>query len=343
MLKAALVTLKQHRFEVGVAALAGVLAGLWGLAISIQIDALGVSQGCLESVAVSEDGSGVTPDCLALVRQGSGILGETFLGAQAGIPISVMGALPFLVGLLGGIPIVAREIEARTAQTAWSLSGSRLRWLARQAWPIVFLLGGTMSFAALVAAPVVDAWVSWGHGTESWAIGLHGPLALGRAFAAFGVGLMAGAIFGRTLPAFLAGIAISLGVLLGASTVRDAWLNGLDPVVIGAYVPETGELRMTPRAVLTGWGVETPDGELLSSDEGRERATRAGVPPPAPGDEQDTAALEWYAENGFVLLPVGVTDEIAVRWAPYDGAIFVAAGILSTSAAAVTVNRRRPA
>lgn len=45
-----------------------------------------------------------------------------------------------------GVPIVARELEARTAQTAWSLSGSRLRWLLRQMAPILILLGVTVSF-----------------------------------------------------------------------------------------------------------------------------------------------------------------------------------------------------
>jgi hypothetical protein len=57
-----------------------------------------------------------------------------------------MKILPFGVGLLAGVPIVARELEMRTAQTAWSLNGSRLRWLIRQVAPI----GGVVALAIAV-------------------------------------------------------------------------------------------------------------------------------------------------------------------------------------------------
>ena len=128
MLAAARVTLKQHRFEISVAALAAVAAAVLGLSIAIRMDALHVSQACIDSVFASQDGSGIGQECLSLVRAGSGILGGTYLNGEGSLPVSVMGALPFLVGLLGGVPIVARELEAGTAQTAWSLNGSRVRW-----------------------------------------------------------------------------------------------------------------------------------------------------------------------------------------------------------------------
>lgn len=342
MLKAALVTLKQHRFEVGVAFLAAVVAGVLGLTIAFRLDELGASRACLDSSVASQDGSDIEPDCFALVREGSQILGETYLAGQGTVPLSVMGALPFLLGVLGGVPIVARELEARTAQTAWSLSGSRNRWLVRQVAPIALVLGVGMTFAALVAIPVAEYWVAWGHGGASDAIGLHGLLAVVRAFAALGVGLMVGAMLGRTLSAFLFGVAISLAVLFAVGSARDAWRANLEPSVIAQYT-ETGEYQLLPRAVTTGWGVETPDGTLLSSADARQIATAAGVPAAPPDDVQDIPALTWYEANGYVLLPLGVSDEMALAWAPYDGAIFGVVGVLSLAATVVLVNRRRPA
>src|SRR3990170_968078 len=109
MLSAARVTLKQHRFEVTVAALAAVAAAALGLSIAIRIDALHVSQACLDQVFASQDGSAIGQGCLSLVRAGSGILGESYLSGEGSLPASVMGALPFLLGLLGGVPIVAQE------------------------------------------------------------------------------------------------------------------------------------------------------------------------------------------------------------------------------------------
>lgn len=40
---------------------------------------------------------------------------------------------------------------------------------------------------------------------------------------------------------------------------------------------------------------------------------------------------------------MGVSDEMALGWAPYDGAIFGIVGVLSLAGAVVLVNRRRPA
>jgi hypothetical protein len=154
MLSAAWVTLKQHRFELGAAVIAAITAGVIGILILIRLEALGVTQNCLETVQASQDGSGVPADCLAAVGRGQGILGDTFLTGQGSISVSIMGALPFLLGLLGGVPIVSREIEARTAQTAWSLNPSRSRWLRRQVAPVLLLLAGPMLFAAIVATPV---------------------------------------------------------------------------------------------------------------------------------------------------------------------------------------------
>lgn len=50
--------------------------------------------------------------------------------------ISYLGwATPFGIGLVLGVPLVAREIEQRTAGVAWSLSRSRAVWLA---WRVAF-------------------------------------------------------------------------------------------------------------------------------------------------------------------------------------------------------------
>lgn len=343
MLAAARVTLKQHRFEVTVAALAAVAAAVLGLSIAIRIDALHVSQACLDRALASQDWQGGGADCFSLLQAGSGILGETYLDGEGSVPLSIMGALPFLLGLLGGVPIVARELEAGTAQTAWSLNGSRVRWLARQVAPIVIVLGAAMIFAALVAIPVADLWVRWGHGGASSLIGLHGLLAVVRAFGAFGVGLAVGALLGRTLPAFIFGAALTFAVLFAAGQARETWLSALPPRIIAEVSAGTGEWNGIPGAVATSWGWLTADGDLLSREEARKLASDAGVPPADPNDVQDTPAMTWLAEHGYLGVPLGVTDEMAMRWAPYDGAIFGSVGLAAIAGAIVLVNRRRPA
>jgi hypothetical protein len=342
MLAAARVTLKQHRFEVTVAALAAVAAAALGLSIAIRIDGLHVSQACLDQVGASQDGSGIGEGCLSLVRTGIGILGSTYLSGEGSLPLSVMGALPFLLGLLGGVPIVAQEVEARTAQTAWSLNGSRVRWLARQVAPIAVVLGAAMTFAAVAAVPVGEDWVRWGYGGASQLIGLEGPLAVVRAFGAFGVGLAVGALLGRTLPAFIFGVALALALLYATGQARETWLSSMEPQPIFTYSAETGEYNGIPGAVPTDWGWLTPNGELLSKEEARRIATQAGVPPAEPDDVQDTPASTWLAEHGYMGVSLGVTDEMALGWAPYDGITFGLVGLIGIGSAIVLVNRRRP-
>lgn len=342
MLAAARVTLKQHRFEIVVAVLAAIAAGVVGISILVRIDALGVTQACLNSAQASRDGSGLTADCLDLVGRGQGIIGDTYLSGQGTVALSIMGALPFLLGLLGGVPIVSRELEARTAQTAWSLNPSRFRWLGRQIAPVALLLGVPMLFAALVATPVGEDWVRWGRGGRSDLIGLHGLLAAVRAFGAFGIGLAVGAFLGRTLPAFILGLALTLAILLGLSLARDAWLAGLPREIIGptsaGAVDPAG-----PGAKTTGLGWIAPDGETLSREEARQLATDAGVPSPDPHDAQDTPAGVWLEAHGYFAVPLGVTDATALGWAPYDGLTFAMAGFGGLGATVLLVHRRRPA
>lgn len=337
MLSTARITLKQHRFEVSVAVLAAVAVTVVGLTIALRIDALAVSQDCLNRVRSLAGSSGAEADCFLLVQAGSAILGETYLDGEWVISLSLMGVLPFFVGLLGGVPIVARELESHTGQTAWWLTSSRSRWLARQVSPIAIALGLAMLPAALVAGTVAEQWIRWGHGGASELIGNHGLLAIIRAYGAFGVGVIVGALLGRTLPAFVVGAALIAALILAASQVHTTWLESLPAVAIA---DESGSVLPGTRA--TAWGWIRPDGELISQGEARGLANAAGVPPAEPGDVQDFPAVTWLTDHGYRGVPVGVTDEAALGWATFDGFIFGAVGLFGLGGAFVVVNRRRP-
>lgn len=340
MTSRAWVTFRQHRFETGFATLASLGAAAWGSSIALQISALNVSEDCLNGARSTTDVTALGDECFSIIQAATAILGETFIGGGGTLQLSVMGALPFIVGLLGGLPIVSRELEERTAQTAWWLNASRTSWLLRQIVPIGLLIAVVVGVAAIVATPVADAWVRWGLGGGAELIGLHGPLALLRAFAAFGVGLATGALLGRTLPGFIFSVAILLAVLMLAGQAREAWISRL-PLTVVATQNATGQWIVVPGAEVRSFGFGTPDGNFLTREEARQLATEAGVPPPDPDDEQDTPAAIWLEENGYAEIPLGVTDEAALGWAPYDGLAFAIVGSLSVAGGFVVVNRRR--
>jgi hypothetical protein len=58
--------------------------------------------------------------------------------------------------------------------------------------------------------------------------------------------------------------------------------------------------------------------------------------------EQPVYSLEWLANHGYALLVLGVTDELALGWAPYDALLFGLVGMASLAGTIVLVNRRRP-
>jgi hypothetical protein len=340
-LRLAFVTIKQYRFELSFAALATALAIALGLIIHLRLDGLPVSRECLEQVRASIDGSGIADGCFALVQAGSGILGDTYMNAGGVLQVSIMGLLPFVLGIFGGIPVIARELEDGTAQTAWWLHGSRNRWLAERLAPMLLMLGLAVILAAIVATPVADDWGRWYGGERSRLVGTYGPPVVIRAFGAFGVGLAAGAFIGRTFPAFVGSVAVLLIVMVVSMQARDAWLGTLPLTPLWERSAVTGQWESVggvPKAV--AWG--GPAGEILSRAEARQRATDAGIPPPQPDDPYDTAAEGWLQANGYAEITLGVSDEAAAGWAGIDAGIFAVIGTIGFATAFSVVSRRRP-
>jgi ABC-type transport system involved in multi-copper enzyme maturation permease subunit len=139
----------------------------------------------------------------------SNLSNTLFLGNHAVgfVVIMTLGA-PALVGLFWGAPLVAAELEAGTTQFAWAQSVTRKRWLAVKI--------GWMLLAAAVWGGVISALVTWWSGPDN-ALSLDafkpgrfdimGIVPVGYALFAMALGIAAGALLRRTLPA----MAVTLG------------------------------------------------------------------------------------------------------------------------------------
>lgn len=334
MLAAARVTLKQHRFELGAVVLAGIVVGVSALLVAYRLDALGVAPGCIVDYLTRADGPAGTGECFGPMRAWISIL------SQEGGPVAAaMGLLPFAAGLLAGVPIVAHELETRTAQTAWSLNASRMRWLVRQIVPVVIGVGLAVAFAGMAASVLQAHRQSWGE-LAFFDIGRHGPPVVARAFGAFGVGLLVGALVGRTLPAFVVGALLSVAVATAVGVARDGWLEELEPVVIMDESATRGDVIIRPRTLQTGWAWLRPDGGQMSNDDALALVPADVAEHDHP--EQPLASAQWLEERGYVLAPLGVTDERALGWTQYDALAFGLVGLGSIGGAVVVVNRRRP-
>lgn len=134
-----------------------------------------------------------------------------FLGATA-----VALALPALVGLFWGAPLITRELEAGTHRLVWNQSITRTRWLAVKL--------GLTGLAAMAVAGLGSLVVSWWSSPidksaadqlpriEPLLFAARGIVPVGYAAFAFALGVTVGLLVRRTLPA----MAITLAVFVAA-------------------------------------------------------------------------------------------------------------------------------
>jgi len=137
--------------------------------------------------------------------------------------VNLTAIVPALIGLFWGAPLLAREIEEGTHKLVWTQSVTRRHWLAGKT---IALLGATTVVAAIVALSVT--WWSrtfdlidhdrftGGH------FDVQGIVPIAYALFAASLGLAAGALLRRTLPA----LAVTIGVFV---TLRIAVATYLRP------------------------------------------------------------------------------------------------------------------
>jgi hypothetical protein len=315
------VTLKLHRFEVGAGVLLALAVGLWASFVEVRLRALSVDASCITNWL--NVGAGAPARCAEPMRAWGTIVGSD--GARIG---EIMRVLPFAVGLLGGVPIVARELEARTSATAWSLYGSRIRWLMVQSLPILAVITACLAFVAVAAGFIADHRLQWGEVGSALDIGSSGVPVIARGFGAFGIGLLAGVLLSRSIPGLLLGTALCVAMTLGSGVARDQWMATLPSSPITAETP----------GITTGFGWRAPDGRALSLAEG----FRLVPDEIAAGDgSQQGDSAAWLGSHGYAEVQMGIPYRAASAWATYDAVGFGFVGLASIAAAGVFVNRRR--
>ena len=126
---------------------------------------------------------------------------------------ALLGVTPALIGIFWGAPLIAREIEAGTFRLAWSQSVTRLRWLAVKL--------GLIGLASMATVALLSFMVTWWASPIDRANGLpdgrngttglnhfspelflaRGIAPIGYAAFAFALGVTAGLLLRRTVPA----------------------------------------------------------------------------------------------------------------------------------------------
>jgi hypothetical protein len=303
---------------------------LLGVAALVVVTALGIAWqtrvvrdeqlACYRETPTAEEGDSLSP-CHAHD------LKLDPLQAAAGVAkVGVIG-VPILLAVFTGVPIVARELEGRTAHMTWSLSRSRLRWLVLRAAPPLAVVA-VASVAVGVAGDVLTHAAPWVEGSdpgfEDW--WSRGPQVAVRATAVFGVALAVGALLGRQLPAVLVTGGATLALFMAAFFVLDGWMQAAaEPVPIAPTTIVSGKIYGS------GWRNDAT-GELLDDVE----ADLAGI-----WDEDDLneEGMPRGYTMYFLMVPSHRYGEFVLR----ESALFASVAGLTIVTSAWIVGRRRPA
>lgn len=140
---------------------------------------------------------------------------------------------PLVVGILVGAPLVARELERKTSLLVWTQGVTRMRWL------VGMLLGVFAGTIALFAAfSLLNTW--WLHpiiqldGQFNNVFEVVGIVPVAYAAFALALGIAAGALLGKTLPAILV-------TIVGYLPLRMAVAQGLRPYHFVSPIDVMGE------------------------------------------------------------------------------------------------------
>jgi hypothetical protein len=318
-----------QRFEIGTSLAAGLVLAGSALVVWFRLTSLHVDGGCFDFLTT---GGSVPPCTLGPGRDAAMAAFNNLNTSDANAVMLAMAVLPLLLGMVLGVGVVAPEIEAGTAPTGWVLAQSRARWLRGRMLPS--LVAATAVLAVLAVASQILWLAREPYLPNRWLnfddAGLHGPIIVAKGLAAYGVGLVIGALLGRTLPAvILATFVIWIGLAGTGTVARSLWIQAEAPNHVVA-LNANGNVLAFPGGTIEGGGWMSADGRLLSD------AEASGM---VPSGEPDPDA--WLVSH-FARYYDGVPGDLFPTWDAAETAGYGAVGVLAVGAAFLVVRRRRP-
>jgi hypothetical protein len=219
------------------------------------------------------------------------------------LSVLVILIAPAITGVFWGAPLIARELEAETFRLTWNQSITRTRWLT-----VKLALIGVAAMAMTEAFSLIQAWWAapigkavglggsssiFSEGRFGWFVfPTHGITPLGYAAFGFALGVTAGLLTRRPIPA----MAITLAIFAAVQFITPLWIRPhLFPTsrtvttiqAAGANV----SLSANPRLAVTAGAVPGQPGAWIISSEGVNAAGQPVSTIPAPCEQTVSDAL----------------------------------------------------
>jgi hypothetical protein len=171
---------------------------------------------------------------------------------------TVVVVVPGIIGVFWGAPLVARELETGTYKLTWMQSVTRRHWLAVKL--------GLVGMSSIAVAGLLTLMVTWWSSpldrVNADPFGLfdrRGIVPLGYAAFAFALGVTAGLLLRRTVPAMVATLAVFAGIRLAVTD----WVR---PYLFAPLRISAALRAPTPNGP-TSLAVELKPGDWIVSDQ----------------------------------------------------------------------------
>jgi hypothetical protein len=269
--------------------------------------------------------------------------------------VAVVYVLPAVIGIFWGAPLVTRELEADTLKLTWNQSVTRTRWIAVKL--------GLIGLASMAAAGLFSLMMAWWASPINQANGLNasrngssslnrlspllfgasGIAPLGYAAFAFILGVTAGVLIRRTLPAMAVTLAVFAAIQVGMPNVVRPHLIAPRQAAVAFSPAAINELSMGQNGHITVVAAVNIPGAWILSNQTVTAAGRAYTGP-APRSCQTGTIQACQAALGRLHLRQTVTYQPASRyWAFqwYETAIFLAAALALAGFCVWWISRRR--
>jgi len=191
---------------------------------------------------------------------------EIYLGSPAiQILIVLTMAVPAVFGLLWGVPLVAHETETGTRIYAWTQTVTRRRWLAvKVGWTLL---------AATACGGLLAALVTWWSGPKNalyqnafdpGIFDLQGIAPMGYALFATALGIFAGTVLRRTLPA----LGLTLGGFVAVRLLINVFVRQHYMAAVTLYHSPLAPVNLPGSAWILARGLISKYGQVFSGGSG---------------------------------------------------------------------------
>ncbi|PWU48272.1 transporter [Micromonospora globispora] len=254
---------RQHRKQllftlIGFAALAALMIPI-GLSMRHTFTDLGLPD-CVREVARADVAPATAESCEAAFHRFTNRYGSLNLVAV------LLLVLPMLVGLFWGAPLVAREVEHGTHRFAWTQGVGRTHW-------------ALVKFGLVVAVTVAAA-VCYGLGMSWWVspltqaaregrlgfivFDLQGIAPIGYTLFAVALGIFAGTVWRRMLPAMTVTLVGFIGVRAAVAILARPHYQPARTLTFP--IEGTGPMRESHGDWVLASGVRNADGKMVAAD-----------------------------------------------------------------------------